>query len=336
MERKLVSIQKINSIDSIEGADNILQAGVMGWTVVVKKGEFQVGDLCVFFEVDSVLPDGEPWAEFMRSKKFRVKTIKLRGVLSQGLALPMEILPSESGSFNEGDEVTDLLRVTKYEPPVHDGGAKMGAAIGGFPARVPKTDEIRVQSALGVLEEIKDLPFYYTQKYDGTSSTFVFDDELMVCSRRFRKREDDTNIYWQMANKYDLGDKLKSNPLMAVQGEICGPGIQKNKIMLKELDLFVFNVYDIMNGKYLNFEEFMLFCKTLGLKTVPIESIVKDPSGFDHSLEAWLERAKGKYANTKNHREGLVIRPLEETYSKTLKGRLSFKVINNDFLLKEK
>ena len=93
MERKLVSIQVIDDVAPIDGADNIMQARVMGWTVVVKKGEFAPGDRCVFFEIDSVLPDGPAWSEFMRPRGFRVRTAKLRGVLSQGLALPLAILP---------------------------------------------------------------------------------------------------------------------------------------------------------------------------------------------------------------------------------------------------
>src|SRR5215475_5801984 len=94
MERKLVSIQRIERIDPIDGADRIVKARVMGWDVVVKKGELGPGDPCVFFEIDSVLPAGQPWAEFMRPRGFRVKTARLRGVLSQGLALPLDILPA--------------------------------------------------------------------------------------------------------------------------------------------------------------------------------------------------------------------------------------------------
>ena len=330
--RKLASIQRIASIEPIEDADKIVKAKVMGWNVIIKKGELSVGDLCVFFEVDAVLPDGEPWAEFLRSRKFRVKTITLRGVLSQGLALPMSILPADK-TFQEEDDVTEILNIKKYEPAI--GNAKLGCSLGLFPSRVPKTDEIRVQSALQVLDEIKDKPFYYSEKCDGTSSTFVFDEEFMACSRNMKKKKDD-NVYWKMAEKYNLEEKLQANPLMAIQGEICGPGVQKNHLMLKEHDLFVFNVYDILNGKYLDYEDFIKFCNDLSLQTVPIENVVYDVSSFDHSLDAWLERAKGKYKGTTNHREGIVVRPLEETYSKKLRGRLSFKVLNNDFLLKEK
>src|SRR5215813_5964124 len=118
MERKLVSIQSIDALDPIPGADNILQARVMGWTVVVKKGEFSVGDPCVFFEIDSVLPDGPAWSEFMRPRGFRVRTLKLRGVLSQGLALPVSIVEGEPPPREV--DLRERLGVTKFEPVLPD------------------------------------------------------------------------------------------------------------------------------------------------------------------------------------------------------------------------
>lgn len=351
MERKLASIQIVESIEPIPNADMIVKAKVMGWDVVVKKDKFKPGDKCVFFEIDAVLPDGYPWAEFMRPRKFRVKTCKLRGVLSQGLAMPLDILPrehiSEDGvveQFNPynlevGNDVTEILRVKKYEIPEHHGGAKMGNSSGVFPSRLArKTDETRIQSALAVIEELKGKPFYISVKCDGTSGTFVHDgEEFMACSRNFKKREDDTNVYWQAARRYDLPNKLAAHPFMAVQGEVCGPGLQANRLMLKDIDLFVFNVFDSKAGRYLDYYDFIDFCNMLDLQTVPIERVVSENEldTFDYSFTAWLRYAKGKYANTTKNREGIVVRPLVETYSPTLQGRLSFKVINNDFLLKD-
>jgi len=363
MERKLASIQMIESIESIPNADMIDKAKVMGWDVVVKKGEFKPGDPVVFFEVDAILPDGEPWAEFMRPRKFRVKTCKLRGVLSQGLALPIDILPEtwevlkenecrscgdvvsteaiveNPRTYDAGTDVTHVIKVKKYVVPEHHGGAKMGAAIGSFPSRLAhKTDEIRIQSALEVIEELKGNPFYMTVKCDGTSGTFVHDgEEFFACSRNFQKREDETNVYWQVVKKYNLQEKFKVVPKFAVQGEICGPGIQANRLMLKDIDLFVFNVYNSETRRYLDYHDFIKFCADHELQTVPIEGVVDgdELESFDYSLEAWLERARGKYNGTSKNREGIVVRPLVGMYSSTLRGRLSFKVINNDFLLKD-
>lgn len=337
MERKLASIQTVDSLKPIEGADRIVEAGVLGWKVIVKKDEFQAGDRCVFFEIDSILPDGPEWAEFMRPRKFRVRTLKMRGVLSQGLALPLSILPDQTG-LEIGTEVTEQLGVTKYEPPLHDGGAKFGKARGNFPHFVPKTDEIRLQSCPALLEEIRNAgPFYISVKIDGTSGTFCYDgDEFCACSRNWKKTEDDTNVYWQAARKYRLAEVLDSHRNLAIQGEVAGPGIQANKLRLLEPDLFVFNVYDIEKGRLLDYHDFVGFCRDGGLRTVPIEKVLlaEDLAAFDWSLEAWLRRAEGKYDGTDSPREGIVIRPIVSTYSPALRGRLSFKIINNDFLIK--
>ncbi len=118
MDRKLASIQKIVDLRPIEGADFIEQATVLGWNVIVKKGDFALWDLCVFFEIDSLLPADNPEFSFMEKHRFKVRTMKMKGVVSQGLALSMEILPKMSSeSYFEGDDVTALLNISKYEPP---------------------------------------------------------------------------------------------------------------------------------------------------------------------------------------------------------------------------
>lgn len=330
MERKLVSIQVVESLAPIEGADQIEQARVMGWTVVVKKGEFRPGDRCVFFEIDSVLPSSAPWAEFMRSRGFRVRTIKLRGVLSQGLALPTAILDGEVPEV--GTDVRDRLGVTKYEAVLPDARE----VAGGFPALVPKTDEIRLQSALGVLDEMRGQAFYVSTKLDGSSATFFRapEGEFSACSRNWALAPG-PNPIWRAAERYDLAKRLP--PGIAVQGELCGPGIQKNRLGLSEIDIFMFGVYDARAGHYLDFADFVGFCKEYGLRTVPIEREVRGDEAlhFEHTLDRWLEAARGTYAGTKSRKEGIVVRPLVESRSATLGGRLSFKVINNDFLLKD-
>lgn len=181
MKRKLVSVQSVERVDPIDGADRILRARVMGWDVVVKKGELRAGDPCVFFEIDSVLPDGPAWSEFMRPRGFRVKTMRLRGVLSQGLALPVDILDGDVPPV--GTDLRERLGVTKYEAVL----PADGTVAGPFPARVPKTDEIRLQSALGVLDELRGHDFVITTKLDGTSTTYFVDEagELVVCSRNW-------------------------------------------------------------------------------------------------------------------------------------------------------
>ncbi|WP_338864366.1 RNA ligase (ATP) [Myxococcus stipitatus] len=331
MERKLVSIQKVDHLEDIPGADSILKARVMGWDVVVRKGEFRVGDACVFFEIDSQLPEGRDWAEFLRPRGFRVKTARLRGVLSQGLALPVSILGGEVPPV--GTDVHEPLGVVKFEPTPPEGSD----VAAPFPAEVPRTDEIRLQSALGVLDEIRGLDFYVATKLDGTSATFVrmLDGTLVACSRNWALRPG-TSRAWLLAQKYDLATVLP--PGFAIQGELCGPGIQKNRLGLDAMDLFVFSVHDIRTGQYLGHAEFLAFCARLGLRTVPVEHVITGEAArtFDHGLEHYLKLAQGHYSGTKNRKEGIVIRPLVERPSPTLGGsRLSFKVINNDFLLKD-
>jgi RNA ligase (TIGR02306 family) len=332
MERRLVSIQTVDAIAPIEGADQIMQARVMGWTVVVKKGEFAAGDPCVFFEIDSVLPDGPAWSEFMRARGFRVRTLRLRGVLSQGLALPVSILGDSDAP--RGVDLRERLGVTKYEAALPDARE----VAGPFPALVPKTDEIRLQSALGVLDELRGHEFFVTTKCDGTSATFARlpdPDGFVACSRNWALHRGENHV-WRLAARYRLEERLPVG--MAVQAEICGPGIQKNRLGLADIDMFVFSVYDARAAAFLSFDAFAAFCAEHALPTVPIEQVVRgsDAAAHAHTLDAWLAAASGLYRGTRQRKEGIVVRPLVERRSDTLGGsRLSFKVINNDFLLKD-
>jgi RNA ligase (TIGR02306 family) len=324
MERKLVSIQTIDAVAPIAGADRIMQARVMGWTVVIKKDELAPGDPCVFFEIDSVLPDGPAWSEFLRPRGFRVRTLKLRGVLSQGLALPVSILDGEAP---RGVDLRDRLGVTRYEPVLPDSREISGP----FPARVPKTDEIRLQSALGVLDEVRGRACYVTTKLDGSSATYARDaDGFVACSRNWALHRGDNHV-WRLAVRYQLETRLPLD--MAIQGEVCGPGIQGNRLGLAEVDLFVFNVYDMRAARFLDQLEVVAFCAEHGLHMVPVERVL--PGDHEHTLEGWLAAARGLYPGTKLHKEGVVVRPVVEATSAVLGGRMSFKVINNDFLLAE-
>jgi RNA ligase (TIGR02306 family) len=341
MQRKLASIQKVLEIQPIANADAIELARINGWQCVVKKGEFQPGSLGVFLEIDAIPPDLAAFrflwkpkdavegVAFYRPDKFRIRTMKLRGALSQGLLLPISVLGLED--VNVGDDVTEILGVTKYEPPVT---MSMGDSRGNFPGFIPKTDEMRVQSVPEVLDEIRGLPYVITLKYDGTSSTFCIDPrdgEFHACSRNLSLKDGD-NCYWQVARKHNILEILQKMPNLAIQGEICGPGIQKNHLNLNAVSLFVFNIYDIENARYLCHAEAYKFCLENGL--APAE-VLQTGDSFDYDQESLLALAEGKYPGTKNEREGIVIRSLEPIYSSVLAGRMSFKAISNRFLLKE-
>ena len=328
--RKLVTIQRVIELSPIAGADRIVEAKVMGWRTIVKKDEFVVGDYCLFFEVDSILPEA-PWSEFMRSKKFRIKTMKMRGVLSQGLALPLRIFSGDLQSkidLSEGFDCTGILGITQYEPIIVDYVGGFVDQAGPFPAHVPRTDEDRIQSNLQLLEYITSQPYAITIKIDGSSLTATYDrdENFLVCSRNFvlKNEPDRLSRHGAVTNKYQLSEKLRGTSL-AVQGELVGPGVQTNCLRVIEHELLIFNVFDWKERRYFNHHEIVAFCKSMDLKSVPTE---ETGDCFSYDLETLLEKARGFYPGTQNDREGLVIRSLG-------KQRVSFKVLNNDFLLKE-
>jgi RNA ligase (TIGR02306 family) len=344
MERKLASIQQVLEIHPIENADAIERVQINGWQCVTKKQEFAVGDLGVFFEIDAIPADEELFRFLWKSKstpegeiaprpnKFRIRTMKLRGTLSQGLFMPLSAFPQLPPELSEGDDVTELLGVGKYEPPAPAG---MGNYRGTFPQVLPRTDEMRIQSHPKLLTELYGKPYAMTQKYDGTSATYLIhpqDESFHACSRNFTI-EDGDNLYWEMAHKHKIEAILREYPQYAIQGEIVGPGIQKNPLALATRDLFVFNVYNLVDHKPLGHVEARAWLASVGLNAV---ATTEQGEAFDETIESLLVKAEGKYPGTGNEREGIVIRPLIPEHSPILQGWLSFKAISNAYLLCER
>ena len=339
--RKLASIQTVKYVKSIPDADSIETVGVLGWEVVSKKGEFQPGDTCVFFEIDSLLPE-IPEFEFLRKscwndnlKKYRLKTVKLRKQLSQGLALPLSVFPNLAG-LTVGFDVASLLGIEKYEPPIP---AQIVGDAKRFTWPISKTDETRVQldDEYGFIERLTGQSYYISLKLDGTSSTFLIDpkDETYhVCGRNFSYKESEHHKFWVLSRKYKIEQGLRGywdkGHRIALQAECVGPGIQKNPLGLSNHDLFVFNVVNIDTNHKLCLDDSQNIVESLGLRFVPI---VDKGSSFSYTKTDLLEMAKGKYkthfasAKDSQDREGIVIR--------SFCGEVSFKAINNDFLLKE-
>lgn len=338
--RKLASIQTIDNLTPIEGADKIECAQILGWKVIVKRGEHRIGDRIVYCETDSVLPQ-LPEFEFLSKVKYRIKTIRMKGQISQGICFPMSLLKNKPAEQYElGEEVTEELGIIKYEPPeeAQRGGPNKGKTRSNFPPEVHKTDETRIQSVPKLLGELRGVEHYVSVKIDGTSSTFVnLNGDIHACSRTRSVKDEDDNIYWWIAKKYGIIDALKDAGPFAIQGEIAGywnpngtSPIQKNPLKLTETELFVFNVFKWDEQRYLSFDDFISFCRRYRLPTVPI---INDGLMLNHTIDELLEMAKGTYPSG-NIREGLVYRPKVERYSQVLKGRASFKVINNDYLLR--
>jgi RNA ligase (TIGR02306 family) len=377
MERKLATLRVIKDIKPIQGADAIELAIVDGWQVVVAKSVgHKVGNLIVYCEIDSFLPIREEF-EFLRKSSykkmgdgtegFRLKTIKLRGQISQGLVLPISVLdgPDEMkvgiskqpwgdqlqlGPYDdalvieEGVEVSQILGIVKYEPPIP--AELAGKVKGGFPSFLRKTDEERIQNLANQYDKLKDNIYYITEKLDGSSATYYVNNGVFgVCSRNLElsrpeefvpgmitcadgiDRPKQENSFWKVARELDIENKMLSlNANICFQGELIGEGIQGNPYNIKGQTVRFFNAYNIDTQEYfpmLSFEDIM---RDLKLDTVPIlETGIKLP----YTIEDLLLLANGKSAlNDKTMREGLVIRSHDR--------KVSFKVISNDFLLKEK
>lgn len=325
-ERKLATTRRIREIQPIPGADLIVLAKVDGWQSVIKKDEYIVGDLVTYCEVDSLLPV-KPEYEFLRKSSykkfvdgaegFRLKSMKLRKVLSQGL-----ILPYVSGT-NEGDEVTELLGITKYEPAPT---SFSGDALGAFPSHlVTKTDEERVQNIN--LQDYENKEVYISEKLDGTSVTFYANDgHFGVCSRNLELKPGD-NIYWHVAKELNLESILSEFGNIAVQGEIIGPGIQKNYYKILKPEFYVFNIFDLTTQKRFSLGEMSLFCTSNGLKLVPVINIVEI---LNMDRQYYLDMADNKSViGCKPDREGLVFQ------SNNPHDDFSFKAISNKFLLEQ-
>ena len=354
-ERKLASIQKILTIEPIPNADKIDKASVLGWELVVQKNEFKVGDLCIYCEVDSILPE-KPEFEFLRDRHFRIKTIKLKKQIAQGIAFPLSILPM--GDYFEGQDVTDIIGVKKYdseEKQEQEAATKKPTnwltrylmryrwfrkifkrKKNVWPDFVSHTDEERIQNIPWICQKCKDLLLYATEKLDGTSATYFlkrgkrklfggFDYEFGVCSRKLRlpgNRKTGKSHYWEMAEKYDIEKilrivlDLEGLETIAIQGEIIGEGIQGNKYKIKGHDFFAFNLY--FNGQKINIHH----CKLPGFKLVPL--LDYKFKIFD-TIQEMVKFSRGKSMLCDCNREGIVLRNYE--------NNISFKVIDPGFLL---
>ena len=333
MLRKLASIRLIKEISPIQGADNIEKVSIDGWSCVAKRGEFQVGELCIYFEIDSFLPV-KPEFEFLRKTSyrkmgdkegFRLKTIRLRGVLSQGLALPISVLKN-SQVYKLGDDVTEVLGVVKYEPPIP--AELQGIAIGFFPSFISKTDQERAQNIWDKIKENKE-SFEMTIKLDGSSCTYYYyNGEFGVCSRNLEILESETNTLWKIARKYNIEELLRSfGQNIALQGEIIGEGIQKNPEKLKGQDFYLFDIWCINEGRYYSPHNRREVHKNFFpvLNHVPL----LESQCYLHlfkSMEDILVAAEGSSLNN-SIREGIVLRSNE--------SGLTFKVISNKYLLGE-
>jgi RNA ligase (TIGR02306 family) len=334
--RKMASIRIVDGIAPIEGADAIETAVIGGWKVVIRKGEFAVGDRVVYCEIDSWIPTelapflskGKEPREFNGVKGERLRTIKLRGQLSQGLLLNLDNALPFTNSFQDGDDVSEVLNIQKWERPMN--AQLAGMAKGNFPSLIPKTDQERVQNLVKEIASAVNLQFEVTEKLEGSSMTcYLIDGVFGVCSRNLDLKETEGNAFWQVARKEQIEEKMRStgDGDWAIQGELIGPGIQGNIYKLSEPEFRVFDVYNIQSGDYLMPIYRRALIERMGLKHVPVLLVDKDLGvGSVDEILQWADGASKIGAGPL--REGIVF--------KQVNGGMTFKAISNSYLLGEK
>jgi RNA ligase (TIGR02306 family) len=342
--RKLAKIVRIDELNPIEGADAIECAVVGGWKVVAQKGLYNVGDLAVYFEIDSWIPTelapflskGKEPREFEGVKGERLKTIKLRGQLSQGLLMPLREIKTDfqMDAFVEGDDLTEILGIKKWEKPLN--AQLAGVCKGNFPSLIPKTDQERAQNLKKEIVAANEagLKFEITEKLEGSSMTvYQIKGEFGVCSRNMDLKETEGNSFWATARKEGIQEKMMAVDEFwdfAIQGELIGPGIQGNIYNLKECEFRVFDVYNIRAGEYLLPQDRRRLIEQMGLKHVPVLAYTADM--YDTlgltDIPQLLAFAEGKSLLGDTEREGIVFKQVD--------GGMSFKAISNSYLCNQK
>lgn len=337
IDRKLATVRIVENLIPIEGADLIELAQVDGWQVVVKKGEFTVGDSAVYFEIDSWIPHtlapfltrpGHEPKVYNNVPGQRLKTMKMKGVLSQGLLLPPM---SVKGLFKFAveEDLTETLGIQKWERPIP--AQLAGTVKGNFPSFLIRTDEERIQNCYRRM--VGRGPFEVTEKLDGSSMTVYsryYHGEWTsgVCSRNLDLKQDENNAFWSVAIRDNIIEKMRDSAewSIALQGELVGPGVQGNPYKLDRLEFYVFNMFNIDSQQYINPSARRYWIEKMGLNHVPV--ILYRAYDQLPPINELLEYANGSsILNNKTSREGLVFKNNEDD---------SFKVISNKWLLKEK
>ena len=371
--RKLATIQKVQALHEIKGADFIEICQINGWQCITKKGEVELNDLIVYFEIDSFLPDND-YFSFLPKKTtyegkqgYRLKTIKLKKALSQGLVLPISHFKNHLSvltNMKEGDDVTEILNVIKYDNEQQEyaqkPGLKSGKPKGSFPSFIPKTDQPRIQNLVTYFSTMTDEEFEETLKLDGSSMTcykvaynpsrwekfkyfFGFkhpENHFGVCSRNLELKrtanatqtfdnQGKTSVYdqsdfWSTAIKYDFESKIPVG--YAIQGELIGPKIQANHEKVSELEFYCFDVFNINTGSYLLPKERREFCALHNIPHVPVTNTNFKP--LQLGLEDLLKHVEGQSMNPGTVSEGRVYKHVSKP--------ITFKAISNKYLLGKK
>jgi RNA ligase (TIGR02306 family) len=345
--RALATIERIADLAPIPDADAIVRARVRGWDVVVKLDEFRVGDLCVYFEIDSFLDTADPRFAFLAPRGVKtdttgkeghaLKTARLRGQYSQGLVLPWGEFPELAAYDEAGMDVTDVLGITQWEPPIPE---EIADKVRGYmPGWIPKTGENRVQNVAGVLE-VDTGDWVATEKIDGTSVTIYVDPYTPdgkpyrgVVTRQWDLTESDATV-WGTVRKLGLHDLIEQTwpgRRVALQGELFGMGISQNPLRLRTVDLKLFNIIVEARWELLR-PEWPQWALDLSVPERP-------ELAFPRTVEEALADVEGLMSviNPERPAEGVVWRrQLERIVRMPDDGieKASFKVVSNRYLLK--
>lgn len=357
--RKLASICKIEEIKSIPDADKICAYRVNDWWIVDTIDKYNIDDLVIYLEIDSWVPHelapflskGQEPREYNGVKGERLRTVKLRGQVSQGLLLKIDEEPSEIGipcyvfktehdsyHFCETDDLTSFFGIQKWEPPIP--AQLQGTMKGNFPSFIPKTDQERCQNLRkDIFETHKDDTYEVTLKLDGSSTTiYVKDGEVGVCSRNIDLKEIEGNSFWKAARNQNIIEPLlelcdKHGTEYALQLELIGEGIQCNPEKLKGQCLYLFDVYNITDSCYLKPGERYDILHQLNMLGADIEHVpIIDQHVFltteYKTIDDLLNFAEGPSLNPQTKREGIVFKSWDSDFT--------FKAIANSYLLKHK
>lgn len=335
---KVATLEYIKNVYPHPNANKLDIAVVNGWKVCIKKNEYKIGDLCIYVNIDTQLKECVQY-EFLRNKKFRIKSNKLRGQLSEGIIFPTSLLKEFGYSTIiideniEGTDVSEYIGAKHYEKPISMN--LLGTSIGQMPSFIKKTNEENLENVIEVLEELKNKPYYITLKVDGSSTTYYINNgKYGVCSRNLELNEEENNGFWKVSKKYDIEKKLTTyfkDKNVAVQGEVYGPGIQNNLLKTKEISFYAFNLWDIDNKKNLDYIDLKTFCVSTQIPMIPV---IEENEEFNLSLED-LQSISNKLKYSSGFAaEGIVVRPKTTFYSNKMRSYCSFKVKNEEYKLK--
>ncbi len=335
IERKMATIERIVEVRAIPEADKICAYRVKGWWVVDQVGKYQVDDMIVYIEPDAWVPTeiapflskGKEPREFNGVKGERLRTVKLKKQISQGLLLPLEPTCAmiESELF-EGLDVSVPLNIQKWEAPIP--AQLAGQVRGNLPTGIIKTDQQRIQNIGKYLNFYVGKTFEITEKLHGSSCTIYLDtnDDFHVCSRNLDLKRDENNAFWKAAIKYDIEAKMRKAQMqgIAIQGELIGEGINGNQYKVG-LEFYVFDMFNVSTQEYAPSYNRQQIAAALGLLHVPVVGTVTLTA--ENSVESILANAEGTSALNGSNREGLVWKCIEDP-------SISWKAVSNAWLLK--